>query len=99
MIKAPPRICTGSTFKTLLGKESGVLGYPDRQMGDRDRSAVVNAAQLLSIAARYANEHCAKERKEEKKRETNHDRPSARSNGTLSRNSSGWPINSFGTER
>src|SRR5262249_8316097 len=59
----------------------------------------MNSAELLSIGVRCANEHCTKEGKEEKKHETHHDRHSARSNGTLSRNSSGWPLNSFGTGR
>src|SRR5207249_8949032 len=88
-----------SDVETALGEISGIFGNPNRQVGRRCRGAVKNASQFRGIRSRVAEDQRASEREQKSKRSASHGRARALSNGRLSRNISGRPMNSFATGR
>src|SRR5207249_11011951 len=88
-----------SDVETALGERSGVFGNPNRQVGRRCRGAVKNASRFPGIHSRVAEDQRASEREQKCKNSASHVRARALSNGRLSRNISGCPMNSLATGR
>ena len=96
VIKAPPRICTGSTFKPFLAKNPA--SFATRPAGERWKSKCRSECAEAPVRTRVVAPKTGRKGSHQSYQAIAiHDRASAFSSGPLSRKRSKRPINSLGT--